>query len=71
MNQQGMADVLAQIRAPLVIPMHYFNEAVLGRFLELVRDRYEIRRSAEPSVVLTREALPARPTVLVLPGPYY
>lgn len=69
MNQQDMADVLAQIHAPVVIPMHYFTSDVLERFLDRVRDRYAIRRSADETLGLSRETLPTRPTVVVLPGP--
>ena len=35
MSQPEMAEVIQQITAPLVIPMHYFGSSTLGRFLDL------------------------------------
>lgn len=71
MNQRDMADVLAQIHAPVVIPMHFFTADVLERFLDLVRDSYDIRRNPTATVMLSRATLPTTPTVIVLPGPSY
>jgi L-ascorbate metabolism protein UlaG (beta-lactamase superfamily) len=68
MSHAEMVEVIEQVGAPLVVPMHYFGTATLGRFLDLVRDRYEVVVSESPSVDLSRAALPARPRVLVLPG---
>ncbi|MBO0710735.1 MAG: MBL fold metallo-hydrolase [Acetobacteraceae bacterium] len=66
MNQQDMADVIAEVHPSVVLPMHYFGGAVLERFLALIRDRYEIRRNAASAITLSRESLPGRPTVIVL-----
>ena len=60
--------VLRQLGAPLVVPMHYFNPGTLERFVDRVRDRFEVRRSGAAEVALSRDDLPARPTLLVLPG---
>ena len=65
---EGMVETLKAINAPLVIPMHYFSEWGLDRFLSRLGKEYEIARSATPTVTLSRETLPAKPTVLVLPG---
>ena len=67
-DHDGLAEVLAQINAPLVVPMHYFGRATLDRFLDRVRDRYEAKTSEGASVTLSRATLPTKPTVLVLPG---
>jgi L-ascorbate metabolism protein UlaG (beta-lactamase superfamily) len=67
MDLAGMTEVLKAIQAPLVIPMHYFGEPTLSRFLDLARQDFEIERSATPQVVLSKESLPVRPKVLVLP----
>lgn len=64
----GMLETLKAIGAPLVIPMHYFSSWGLDRFLNRLGASYAIERSAEPTVLLSRESLPAKPTVLVLPG---
>ncbi|MBA4791854.1 MAG: MBL fold metallo-hydrolase [Rhizobiales bacterium] len=68
LDVEGMVETLKAINAPLVIPMHYFSAWGLDRFLGRLGKEYEITRSASASVTLSRETLPAKPTVLVLPG---
>ncbi len=67
MAQPLMAEAIEAIRPSLVIPMHYFGTATLARFLDLMRERWDIRTSDMPTVVLSRATLPHR-QVLVLPG---
>ena len=67
MSQPEMVEVIRQIGAPVVIPMHYFGSEVLGRFLALVDDDYEVALREAPSLLLARATLPQR-TVIVLPG---
>ena len=64
----GLDEVLRALGAPLVVPMHYFNPGTLERFIEQVGERYEVRRADSAEIVLSRGSLPARPTLLVLPG---
>ncbi len=64
----GMVEVLKALKAPLMIPMHYFSSYTLGRFLEAVKGDFEIREEASPSIVVSRQTLPKKPQVLVLPG---
>ncbi len=65
--QELMIEVIEQIQPALVIPMHYFSSFTLGRFLDLVRDRYDVVVSEIPVVTLARATLPYR-QILVLPG---
>lgn len=65
--QELMLQVIEQIGAPLLIPMHYFSQQRLARFLDLVSERYEAVFSDTPTVTLSRLTLPYR-KVLVLPG---
>ena len=67
MAQVFMRQVIAQIDAALVIPMHYFGPENLARFLRLIEDRYDPLFSDSPTVVLSRLDLPFR-KVLVLRG---
>ena len=70
MDQFDMIEVVRQIAAPLVVPMHYFSQAVLERFLERMKLSHDIRVSDSASVALARATLPrGRPAVLVLAGP--
>ena len=68
MSQQDMAAVLDQLHPRLVLPMHYYTRDVVARFVDLVRDRYAVRFSDLPTLLLSRATLPAQPTIVVLPG---
>ena len=68
MSQPDMAAVLEQIRPRLVLPMHYFMRDVAERFVELIRDRYDVRWSDTPVLRVSRVTLPGRSTIVVLPG---
>jgi hypothetical protein len=65
----GMMEVLAAMSPKLMIPMHFFGQATLERFLDRARGNgWEVARGDTASVVLSRDTLPATPRVLVLPG---
>jgi L-ascorbate metabolism protein UlaG (beta-lactamase superfamily) len=69
LDLDGMAEVLAALKAPLMIPMHYFSTYTLRRFLDVLAGKsYEVEMSEMPSVVVSKTTLPAKPKVLVLPG---
>ena len=68
LNTEDMIGVLQAIGAPLVIPMHYFGQTTLERFLARLGEDYEVAYSDSPRIGLSRETLPRQPTVLVLPG---
>ena len=67
MSHAEMAEVIRQIGAPVVVPMHYFGASVLGRFLAEIEDEYRIDMRDSPELLLARSNLPQR-TVIVLPG---
>jgi len=64
----GMVEVLKALKAPLMIPMHYFSPYTLARFLDAVKGDFEIREEATPTIVVSRQTLQKTPQVLVLPG---
>jgi len=69
MSQVDMVEVIREIAPPLVIPMHFFNETTLARFLDRMRATHLVKVSETPTALLSRAALPlGRPEVLVLPG---
>lgn len=70
-NQGDMVEVLGQLNPRLILPMHYWNEDVLARFLNRMRDKAEIIRAENPTITVSRATLPSTPTVLVLPGPHF
>ena len=68
LDVDGMIEVLESLKAPLMIPMHYFSSYGLDRFVERLRGKYPVEFNETPSVVVSRATLPASPKLLVLPG---
>ena len=68
LDLEGMIEVLHALKAPLMIPMHFFSAYTLDRFLSRVRREWDVEMSEVPTVVLSKASLPAKPKVLVLPG---
>ena len=68
LDLEGMVEVLQGLKAPLMVPMHFFSDYTLNRFLDRVRKDYVVEHADTPSRVLSRAKLPGKPTVLVLPG---
>ena len=68
LDLDGMIEVLKALKAPLMLPMHYFSSLTLERFLSRIRGTFEIVRQEVPTIVLSRASLPQSPQVLVLPG---
>lgn len=68
LDLDGMIEVLHALKAPLLIPMHYFNQYSLDRFLQRMQGEWDIETLDVPSVVLSKATLPAKPKILVLPG---
>jgi L-ascorbate metabolism protein UlaG (beta-lactamase superfamily) len=64
----GMIEVLKALKAPLMIPMHYFSSFTLERFMHDARQVFEVETSEVPTVVVSRTSLPKTPKILVLPG---
>lgn len=68
LDLEGMVEVLKALKAPLMIPMHYFSSFTLDRFLARIGDSFEVVRQEVPTIVVSRPTLPSTPRVLVLPG---
>jgi L-ascorbate metabolism protein UlaG (beta-lactamase superfamily) len=72
MGQFDMIEVIQRIKAPLIIPMHFFSQARLARFIERLQmeTNYTVRTSAVPDVTVSAATLPSpsQPQMLVLPG---
>lgn len=64
----GMIEVLQALKAPLMLPMHYFSTYGLERFLERVGGKFPVSYNETPSIVVSRVTLPPSPKFLVLPG---
>jgi L-ascorbate metabolism protein UlaG (beta-lactamase superfamily) len=68
LDLEGMMEVLTALKAPLMIPMHFFSTYTLHRFLDRIRETWKVEMSEVPSLVVSKTSLPASPTVRVLPG---
>src|SRR6188472_3318261 len=68
LDLEGMVEVLHALKAPLMIPMHYFSAYTLDRFLQRVRQEWDVEVADIPSLVASKGNLPTKPKVLVLPG---
>jgi len=68
LDLDGMVEVLVALKAPLMIPMHYFSTYTLARFTERISKDWDVERAEVPSVVVSKHTLPAKPKLLVLPG---
>ncbi|HEY5216227.1 MAG TPA: MBL fold metallo-hydrolase [Pseudolabrys sp.] len=68
LDLEGMVEVLRALKAPLILPMHYFSAYTLDRFLQRVRQDWDVEIAEVPSVVVSKTSLSAKPKVLVLPG---
>jgi L-ascorbate metabolism protein UlaG (beta-lactamase superfamily) len=64
----GMMEVLAALKAPLIIPMHFFSQFTLARFLDRARQLWPVERAEVPSLLLSKATMPTEPKVVVLPG---
>ncbi len=68
LDMEGMVEVLRSLKAPLMIPMHYYSAYTLDRFLARVRQDWNVEIAEVPSVLVSKTSLPSKPKVLVLPG---
>ncbi|SDY76487.1 MBL fold metallo-hydrolase [Citreimonas salinaria] len=58
--------VVDRLRSSVVIPMHWFSDRALDRFLADVSDTFAVERRDGPSMDVSLRTLPSRPTVVVL-----
>jgi L-ascorbate metabolism protein UlaG (beta-lactamase superfamily) len=68
LDLEGMVEVVQAMKAPLMVPMHYFSTFTLNRFLQRVSQKYDVEFAETPSFVVSKTTLPAKGKFLVLPG---
>ncbi|MEI2386194.1 MBL fold metallo-hydrolase [Breoghania sp. JC706] len=68
MGSEGMLEVARRLRSSIILPMHYFGQISFNRFLAEMGKDVPVQVNAGPSVILSLNALPERPKILVLPG---
>ncbi len=68
LDMDGMMEVLKTLSPRVVIPMHFFGQHTLEKFIRLGTENFVIDRREKPVAVFSRENLPEKPTMIVLPG---
>jgi L-ascorbate metabolism protein UlaG (beta-lactamase superfamily) len=63
-----MMEVVRTLRARLIIPMHYFNQYTLARFVDRMKAEFPAETATSSEIVISQRLLPAEPKILVLPG---
>jgi len=57
---------LRRLKARIVIPMHWFADGSLGRFLAGMEGDFEIVETGTSEITVSLRSLPDRPTIMVL-----
>ncbi len=68
MGQDEMLEVMRTIKARVVIPMHFFGQTTLNRFIATMGKDFELETSASPERIFSAATLPDSPKLVVLPG---
>ena len=68
LDMDGMIEVLKGLNAPLMLPMHFFGETTLRRFLDRVRQHWPVAFHDGASIAVSRPTLPQAPKFVVLQG---
>ena len=68
LDYPGMREVLKAMNPRYIIPMHYFSTFTLERFLSTARSDYNVTMNPSPTIVISKDRLPAKTEILVLPG---
>lgn len=66
MSPEAMVEVVKRLRARLILPMHWFTGEGLQAFLARMGAEFAVETSDAPEVEVSWDALPERPTILVL-----
>lgn len=62
----SMINVIKRLRSSVVIPMHWFSDFSLDRFLTDIEAEFSVQRAGITDITLSLQNLPGAPTVLVL-----
>ena len=66
LDLETMTRVLKRLRSSVVIPMHWFSLMALDDFLAGMSDEFAIVEVGGPSLEMSLDRLPSRPTIMVL-----
>lgn len=61
-----MMRIVSRLRSSIVVPMHWFGDFTLDVFLKGMQDQFQIVEVGGPSLDVSLDRLPGRPTIMVL-----
>lgn len=61
-----MVDVIGRLKSSIVIPMHWFTEGNLSRFLARMEGRFDVVQTDNTMLTVSLRTLPSTPTIMVL-----
>jgi L-ascorbate metabolism protein UlaG (beta-lactamase superfamily) len=67
MSLDGVSDITRRLRASVVLPMHRFMTP-LDEFMRRIGQQFAIDERTERALTISRDSLPATPTVIILQG---
>jgi L-ascorbate metabolism protein UlaG (beta-lactamase superfamily) len=67
MSLDGISEITQRLRSSVVLPMHRFATP-LDEFMRRIGQQFEVDERAERSLTISRQSLPASPTVIILRG---
>src|SRR6202166_518612 len=67
MSLDGVSDITRRLRASVVLPMHRFMTP-LDDFMRRIGQQFEIDMRSDRTLTISRDSLPATPTVIILDG---
>lgn len=67
LDTPGTFEVLKSLKAPIVIPMHWFSMFSLEAFITAAKASHEVVQNTSSTIVISRDQMPAKPRLLVLP----
>ncbi len=67
LDTAGMIEVLKSLKAPIVVPMHWFSGYSLEAFITVAQADYEIVRNPGSTIVFSRDQMPPKPRMIVMP----
>ncbi len=67
MSLDGISDITRRLRASVVLPMHRFMTP-LDEFMHRIGQQFAVDVRTERTLTISRETLPATPTVIILRG---
>jgi L-ascorbate metabolism protein UlaG (beta-lactamase superfamily) len=67
MSLDGVSEITKRLRSSVVLPMHRFATP-LDEFMQKIGQQFEIDRRDARSLKISRDSLPAQPTVIILDG---